>query len=287
VADQRLTIIILTHNRSDEVVRTVGHCLKLPEVDHVIVVDNASGDGTPQVLQRCFPNIQILVSPVNIGAAGRNLGLEAATTPYVALCDDDTLWSPGALGLCCEVLEAYPSVAVVCAHVVVGHDRRLDPTSKIMAASPLGAGHLPGPRIIGFLAGASVIRRCTVMAAGGFSSRFFLGGEEELLAIDLAAAGWDLIYLQDAIVQHYPSAHRDTSSRSILTLRNALWTTWLRWPARPALKRTAELLMRARNSGILGTVLAQTLSGGPWVLANRRVVQKQLAANLEKVHTQR
>jgi GT2 family glycosyltransferase len=287
VADHRLTIIVLTYNRRDEVVRTVGHCLKLPDVDHVIVVDNASQDGTARVLKGCFPTVQILSSPVNVGAAGRNLGLAAATTPYVALCDDDTLWSPGAAGLCCEVLDAYPSVAVVCAQVVVGDERRLDPTSRIMAASPLGAGHLPGPRIVGFLAGASVVRRRAVTDAGGFSSRFFLGGEEELLAIDLAASGWDLIYLEDAVVQHYPSAHRDAPSRSIRTLRNALWTTWLRWPMVPAIKRTTELLLRAQSSGILGPVLAETLSGVPWVMANRRVVQEQLAANLTKVLARR
>jgi GT2 family glycosyltransferase len=287
VADPRLTLIVLTYNRREEVVRTVGHSLALPDAPRVIVVDNGSSDGTPSELRSRFPTVGLISSAVNLGASGRNLGLAAATSSYVALCDDDTWWSPGSLRRCCDVLDRHPSVAVVCARVVVGPDGREDPTSILMAGSPLPPGRLPGPRVLGFLAGASVVRRDAVLGAGGFCPPFFLGGEEELLAVDLVSAGWDLIYLHGAVVHHHPSVHRDSGTRRVLTLRNALWTTWLRWPAVAAARRTMVLLAQARDDDVLGPVLKAALSGWSWAMANRRSVQGQLAADMVAVLSRR
>src|SRR5262245_34272344 len=58
----------------------------------------------------------------NLGAAGRNAGVRAARTPYVALCDDDAWWAPGALARAAHLLDVHPTLAVVCARVLVGPD---------------------------------------------------------------------------------------------------------------------------------------------------------------------
>ena len=72
---------------------------------------------------------------------------------------------------------------------------------------------MPEPLVLGFLAGASVVRRHAVLDVGGFEPRFFLGGEEQLLAIDLRAAGWCLAYVDDVVVHHHPSPRRDIGRR--------------------------------------------------------------------------
>ena len=62
-----------------------------------------------------------------------------------------------------------------------------------MAAAPLGRDpDLPGPSILGFLACAVVVRRSAFLDVGGFDDVVFFGGEEERVALDLAAAGWGL-----------------------------------------------------------------------------------------------
>jgi hypothetical protein len=61
----------------------------------------------------------------------------------------------------------------------------------------------------------------------------WLGGEEELLAADLAAGGWYLCYLDAATVHHHhhqPSPARDRGLRRRHGIRNTLWFTWLRRP---------------------------------------------------------
>jgi GT2 family glycosyltransferase len=278
-----VTALVLTHDRREEAVATVAHLRTLPEHPSVVVVDNGSSDGTPAALRDRFPGIEVLEVGRNLGAAGRNLGLEAARTPYVALCDDDTRWAEGSLTSAAEVLDEHPDVAIACARLLIGDDGREDPVNKAMAGSGLHKGALPGPRLLGFLAGASLVRRDPVLSAGGFSARFFLGGEEELLSIDLARRGWHVVYAPDAIVRHYPSNHRDATGREILTFRNALWTTWLRWPARPAMARTRDIVRRARRRGVAGRVVQECLRGVPWILAHRAAVDGDLAQDLVTV----
>ncbi len=201
-----------------------------------------------------------------------------------ALSDDDTWWMPGSLERAIAVLDQHTRVAVVCARVVVGHARRPDAISAVMAASPLPAGPVPLPRLLGFLAGASVVRRDAFLEVGGFCPRLFLGGEEELVAIDLRTHGWDLVYLEEAVVQHFPSACRDDRARRSLLLRNALWTTWLRWPAAAGLRRTGRLLLQAQAQGALLRAIAAAAAGAPWAVRHRSPVRGLLAAELVRLH---
>jgi len=113
----------------------------------------------------------------------------------------------------------------------------------------------------------------------GFERRYLLGGEEALLAIDLAAAGWRLVYAQDVVAHHQP-ADRDRSDRSRLELRNRLWTAWLRRPAARALALSAELA----GSGAAGrAALGDAARGLPWVLRRRRVVPPSLERALRLI----
>jgi hypothetical protein len=49
---------------------------------------------------------------------------------------------------------------------------------------------LPGPPVLGFIACGGIVRRAAFLEVGGFNSRLGVGGEEELLAVDLTARGW-------------------------------------------------------------------------------------------------
>src|SRR5262245_15594133 len=95
--DPRVSVVIITHNRKEEVLTTLGHLSRLPERPPILLVDNGSSDGTAAAVAAHFPGVQVVPAGGNLGAAGRNLGVRRAPTPYVAFCDDDTWWEPGAL----------------------------------------------------------------------------------------------------------------------------------------------------------------------------------------------
>jgi len=278
-ADPRVAVVVITHQRRDELLLALRRLLDLPERPHVVVVDNGSTDGTAEAVRERFPAVELIASPENLGAVGRNVGVARLDTPYVAFCDDDTWWEPGSLRAAADVLDAHPGLAVVTGRIQVEPAGTDDPIVAELRDSPVrGAEWLPGPALGSFLAGASVLRREAFLEVGGFSARLWLGGEEELMAGDLAAAGWELCYLPVLTVHHQASRARDPHRRRRDGIRNTLWTTWLRRPVRPALRRTAHLLRTVPRDRVSARALLSAVAGIPWVLRERRVLPPHVEA---------
>lgn len=271
--DRRLAVVVITHDRCDELRRTLCCLEALPEQPHVVVVDNASTDGTAGMVAQEHPRVQLLRARRNLGAVGRNLGVDAVGHRYVAFCDDDTWYEPGTLTRAADVLDAHPDLAVLTARIIVEPAGTIDPMSEEMAASPLDrpAG-LPGHPLLSFLAGVSIVRRDAFIAAGGFSERLWLGGEEELLASDLARAGWRMAYLPELVAHHHPSLARDPHLRRQHGIRNTLWFTWLRRPLPSAARRTAQVIRRLPRDAVTARGLVEAAAGLPWVLKERHPV---------------
>jgi GT2 family glycosyltransferase len=262
------TIVIATQDRRDRLLTTLARLEALDERPRIIVVDNASIDGTASAVARRHPGIEVIHCGQPMGAAARTLGVRAAATPLVAFSDDDSWWASGALTRAAELFDAHPALGLVAARIVVEPGARADRTCAAMRDSPLPSGRtLPGPRLLGFLACGAIVRRSAFLGCGGFHRRFGFGGEEHLLALDLAAAGWDLSYAQDVVAHHepVPGPRGWQASRQ---LRNELWSAWLRRP----LPRAVRLTLAVLRSGRGRTALRAALRGVPWVLRERRVV---------------
>src|SRR3954463_10489468 len=271
--DPRVAVVVITHQRRDELLLALTRLRELPERPHVVVVDNGSTDGTAAAGTERFPQVGLIASPTNLGAVGRNLGVARLDTPYVAFCDDDTWWDPGSLRTAADTLDAHPRLAVLTARILVEPGGVEDPIVAELRDSPVvGADWLPGPALGSFLAGASVLRREAFDEVGGFSERLWLGGEEELMAGDLAAAGWELCYLPALTIHHPASTARDPHKRRADGIRNTLWTTWLRRPLRPALRRTLHLLGTVPRDRVTALALLDAVRGISWVIRERRVL---------------
>lgn len=281
-----VTVVVMTRNRRDDLLRTLRRLTALPERPHVLVVDNGSDDGTAAAVRAAHADVQVMALDHNAGVAARNAAARAADTPYIAFNDDDSWWAPGALPRAAAVLDRHPRIAAVTAHIVVEPDGRDDPTSLEMRDSPVsGDPDLPGIGVLGFLACAVAVRRDAFLAVGGFDERLHFSGEEELLAIDLAAAGWELRYVPEIRVHHQPSPARDTAWRLRRGVRNALWTLWLRRPAGSAVRRSWRLLT-STTPRVAVTALVEAAAGLPWVLRDRRVVPARVERDLRRLEPQ-
>ncbi|MET8156777.1 glycosyltransferase [Sphaerisporangium sp. NPDC005289] len=279
--DGRVTVVVITMDRREELVRTLGHMTALPERPGVIVVDNGSRDGSADAVARDFPGVRLIRSPHNLGAVARNVAVQEVMTPYVAFCDDDTWWEPGALPRAADLLDAHPRLASVTGRILVEPSLREDPITPELRYSPVpGPPWLPGPALLSILAGASMLRVTAFREAGGFSPRLWLGGEEELLSLDLAARGWWLCWAEDVVVHHAASTVRDRRQRRRLGIRNTLWTAWLRRPAFDALRRTVAVLRSIPKDRASVSAVGAALAGLPWVLRERRVVPMDVERGL-------
>jgi GT2 family glycosyltransferase len=276
-SDLRISVVVATRDRPRSLDRTLGKLEALPERPRIVVVDNGScGDGSRHAVS-CHPGAELIELDANHGAAARNVGVRRAGTPYVAFADDDSWWAPGALRTAADTMDRYPTLALLAARVLVGPEERLDPVSSQMSQSPLGTPvGGPGPRVVGFVACGAVVRRSAFLACWGFDPRLGIGAEEQLLAFDLAAAGWGCCYADQVVAHHYPSPRRDPRHRRRIVARNELWCLWLRHPRRAAGRGTLRAVARAARDRDVLAGLSRSVAGLPWVLAERRVASQNI-----------
>lgn len=278
-----LTVVMITRDRRDSALHAVRTLRALPEQPPVIVVDNGSSDGTADTLS-ALAGVQVIRPGRNLGSAGRTLGVEAARSPYVAFSDDDSWWAPGALARAAQLFERHDRLGLLAAQTSVGPLQRPDPLNAVLAAAPVGReADLPGPSVLGFLACSAVVRRSAYLQVGGFHPRLGIGGEEELLALDLAAAGWGLAFVADVLAHHHPDAGQPRIDRAARQRRNELWTTWLRRPASEALMHTARCAWAALDDPVARQALRQSTAGFPWVLRERRPLPRPIVQRVRQL----
>ncbi len=275
--DGRVTVVVATRDRCDQLMTTLDELSRLPERAAVVVVDNGSTDPTVAAVRSEFPAVRLIELGDNRGLEARNLGVEQARTPYVAFSDDDSWWAPGALACAADTFDAVSRLGLLAARVLVGDEGGLDPVSAAMAEDLLpGEVDLPGPAVLGFLACGTVVRRTAFLEVGGFEPLLFFYGEEQILALDLMRAGWGLAYVDDVVAHHHPSPERNQSRRQELEVRNAVLSAWMRRPLGPALSITARALASGWSEPAARQGLRTAFRKLPAALARRQVVDRAL-----------
>jgi GT2 family glycosyltransferase len=270
----RMTFVIASRNRAAELATVVARLLDSTACP-IIVVDNASEDESVSIMRRLAARsaerLRLIELDSNRGAVGRNVGVAACRTPYVAFCDDDSWWTPDAPAIGAELFDRHHSVGLLAGSTIVWPERRQDPFTTQLANSALGRRQdLPGPSILGFMTCSAMVRKVAFEAAGGFSEILHFRGEEQLLALDLAASGWDLCYCPELIAIHQPSALRaTTAAQDARMLRNAVLTTWMRRPMRHCLKASGTLMRAALQDGEHARNAAEAIIRLPAVLRRR------------------
>jgi GT2 family glycosyltransferase len=284
-APGRLSVVVATRDRREELLEALERLTSLNPGTPIVVVDNGSVDGTLDAVALNYPAVRTIALGENRGAVARTVGVERCSTPYVAFSDDDSWWAPGALRRAADVLDANPTLGVVAARIVVGPEEDGDPTSMAMAASPLSGDDLPGPGVLGFIACGSVVRREAFLAAGGFSDVIFFGGEEEVLALDLASSGWRLAYVDDVVAHHHPSPVRDRRARRRLLARNWMLSAWMRRPVGVALRRTLAAGLGAGDGAAGPGAVLDVLPRLPAALRARDPVGAEVERQLQLIES--
>jgi len=231
----------------------------------VILIDDASGDGTLELLmdlRREFGEswVRVIALQENSGAASaRNAGWDAATEKYIALLDADDAWHPRKVEIQCAFLEAHPEVSV-CGHAY----RRLNEGEK--GDDP--ALDRPGFGVVSFgmLLLSNRFVTPSVMIRRDVPFRFLEGRrhmEDHLLWLEIASSGRRLAYLTQVLAFTYKAAI------------GASGLSAHAWEMRKAELANLWRLYRAGRIGLLATV---ALSG--YSLAKHGVRSVLLAVGL-------
>ena len=136
------------------------------------------------------------------------------------------------------------------------------------------------------MAGAAIVRRAAYQEVGGYDERFFIGGEEETLAVKLVRRGWQLRYAPGVVLHHRPSLANAGSLRHV-GLRNTVVNAWLHRPLRSALRWTVFSLADAPKNRDFVRGLALILRAVPWIVRERAPMPAALDADLRLLDERR
>jgi GT2 family glycosyltransferase len=186
----------------------------------VFVVDNASRDGSPQMVERCFPDVRLIANQENLGfGLANNQALREASGRYALLLNPDTTVPPGVIAGMIDFMERHPRAGMVGPELVLG-DGRLQ-TNWVRFSSLrnmieflceraifLVSGRTcilsQKPRRVPVLTGACWLVRYEAMADIGFYSEdFFMYAEEPDVCTRMRDAGWETWFLREFVVTHY------------------------------------------------------------------------------------
>jgi GT2 family glycosyltransferase len=270
----------------------------------VIVVDNASGDGSADAAAEKFPEFTITRLTNNTGfAAANNLAIKAATDcEWIALLNPDAYAAPDWLRNMCRAIQRNPDFAFFGSRMLIDDNpEKLDGTGDVYHISGLvwRSGHganaasqyLRSIEIFSPCAAAALYQRKDLLAVGGFDEEYFCYVEDVDLGFRLRSKGLRCLYVPDAVVRHTGSAL--TGRRSDFSIyhghRNLEWTYiknmpaalfWLMMPLHVVMNLiTIVSLSLLGKGGVILRAKRDAVKGVPLMWRKRRVIQMERTAS--------
>ena len=235
-----VTAVVIGYNSKD----IVGPCLQtLLDQDYpnleVVVVDNASKDGTADFIRENFPSIRLIASDENLGfAEGNNLVFRESQSKYIALLNqdayakrnwvtelvrcaelDDSIGSVGSKMLMDRCPTLINSTAIEINEAGWGWDRQVGEKDENPSPMP--------EEVFGGCGGAVMYRKSALDQVGGFDPAFFMYYEDTDLAWRLRLAGYTNLYAPMAVVRH--DFHGDSGATPGRLYRRRFMSERNRW----------------------------------------------------------
>jgi GT2 family glycosyltransferase len=275
----RLSIVIVNWNTR----HLLRKCLEavynnLPRGQMEIwVVDNASSDGSTDMVAQDFPQVRLIQSKQNLGfASANNLALRKSRAPYVLLLNPDTEVAPGALETLLRFLDTAPGFGAAGARLL-NPDGSLQPSAyprptlfrefwrlfhldriRHIAKYPMAEWDDQAPREVDVLMGACLlVRREVLDRIGLFDEDFFMYSEEVDLCYRIQRGGWRLAWVPQAQVIHYGGQSTQQAAREMfLQLYNGKIKFFRKHYGSPAIQVYKLIVLLAAFVRVLLTPLA-------------------------------
>jgi GT2 family glycosyltransferase len=207
------SFVIVNYNRKNELLTTIAKTKDLIQGRpgfEIVIVDNASTDGSAEAVKMNYPDVVLLENKVNTGAPAWNLGFEKATGDYFIIIDDDSHVESG-LDDALLYLDQHPGIGVLALNVTSGPY-----TSE-------GWKWKDGQEIVGFIGCGAILRKKTYQEIGGYADWIFLYVNEWDLGLRVTDAGYQVKYFAGCRVVHRASEINRSSKRlRVYVTRNEL-----------------------------------------------------------------
>ena len=265
-----LSIFVVSYNTRELTRRCLHSILEagIGVESEILLVDNASADGSAEMVEREFPWVRLLRSDVNLGfAAGNNLARQAARGERFLLLNPDTRVQRGAIDRLLEFSIAHPEAGITGGRTL-NDDGSLDPWScrgrptpwsmlcqatglttafrmhPLFDPSGLGPWQRDSVREVDVVVGCFLmITRELWDELGGFDPAFFMYGEETDLCLRARARGFRPMFTPDAAIVHHGAASEPSEPHKLVRLFEAHVTLFRKhWS--PPTRRFGVLMLK-------------------------------------------
>lgn len=190
-----VTINILSFNRKDELHNTIT---KVFEQDYknieVIVVDNASSDGSPEMVEKEFPKVQLIRLEKNIGIAGWNEGFNVAKGEYVLVLDDDAYPGKESLNLAVQKIKSNNKIGCIAFNVINTNPQNFNFRSNWLPAQSIKESEWP------IFVGCAVLFKKSIEVK--MPEDYFLYQHELPVSADIYIRNHKIIYDKGILAYH-------------------------------------------------------------------------------------
>ena len=218
----KASFVLVNYNRREELLLTIAKTKDLIENSvwdyEIVIVDNASSDGSAKAVKAIHPDVVLIENKVNTGAPAWNLGFAKAQGEYFIIIDDDSHVVSG-LDDAINHLDKKPDIGILALNVMTGPY-----TSK-------GWRWKDGQDIVGFIGCGAIFRKSVYDKIGGYADWIFLYANEWDLGIRSIDAGYRVEYFAKCKVDHRTSAvHRSTKRLRVLCTKHELGIIYKHFP---------------------------------------------------------
>lgn len=292
-----VSVIVLNYNGRHWLERCLTATqAQLASHAELVLVDNASTDGSVEFVRDRFPAVRLLALDRNLGfAGGNNAGAMIASGRYLAFLNNDTVPQTDWLERLRAPLDADPGLGLATSRIVYLHDSSIIDSAgdgylraggafKRFHGEPFALGNDSG-EVFGACGAAFMVRRDLFLELGGFDEDFFMVYEDVDLSYRARLRGHRCAYVAEAIVHHAGSGTLRRSSEAAVFYgqRNLEWTYLKNTPVSLLLKSLpshvaydAAALLKYASGGLLAPYLKgkwAALKGLPAILRKRTAAQ--------------
>jgi len=214
-----LSVVIVSWNSREELASCISSLVKFTSIDlEVIVVDNASSDGSAELIRSTFPSVRLIANTANLGfARACNQGMAGSRGHQILLLNSDTYVADDVIGRAVRMLESRPDIGMLGVELCFPDGRRQHTAARALSIRrsllerlwlyKLLPDERRGEALLGayweedrdvevdWLAGAFLLlRRELFEQSGGFDERFFMYGEDSEWCMRLGNLGYTILY---------------------------------------------------------------------------------------------
>ena len=285
-----VSIVTICWNRKAEIRESLS---RIREIDYpnleVIVVDNASADGTPEVIEAEFFEVKLIKMFKNIGIEAYNIGFKNAKGEYIVILDDDSFPAKDSITKMVDKFSNDTKLGVVAFDVrnFYNYDevKKVEADEADLVKKETAA--VAENYLMAFNGAGAGVRRELLEKVGFYPEEFFLYWNEQDTAFRILDQGYRVQFFSDVVAYHkYSPKNRSSWRAPFYYTRNSFWLIWKNYPLLLALKLTIRQIYYClyysleQKTFIYLKAMGAAFAGLSRLQGRRKPVANHIACNL-------